>query len=234
VALNPAFTPALRGRGDVYRRKGQLDRAIAEYSRAIASNPTNAFLFAFRGDVFNAKGDLDRAIADYDKALSIAPGNPQFQQSKRVAMATRSELTKLTPPPTAPAPKAVATVPVTRSATPPPPTAVATVPVGRNAVPPSAAAATPSWIQGWNTTSPSIAGAPNSAAAQLSPARMAFAQASLLFQQHKFDETIAALDRAITADPKLAAAYQLRAFARMNKQQHPEALADFNAAIGAG
>lgn len=76
---------------------------------------------------------------------------------------------------------------------------------------------------GPNVTAPSTATAANFPTAQSSLARVAFAQAVLLFQERKFEETTAVLNRAIAADPKLAAAYQLGGLSRVQKNQRAEA-----------
>jgi tetratricopeptide (TPR) repeat protein len=58
-------------RGDAYRAKGELDRAIADYGAAIAAKPNTASIFLGRGEAYLAKGEYERAIADFDKALAL-------------------------------------------------------------------------------------------------------------------------------------------------------------------
>ncbi|WP_159731434.1 tetratricopeptide repeat protein [Methylosinus sp. Ce-a6] len=58
-------------RGDAYRAKGELDRAIADYGAAIAAKPNTASIFLGRGEAYLAKGEFDRAIADFDKASAL-------------------------------------------------------------------------------------------------------------------------------------------------------------------
>ena len=82
-------------RGQVYRRKGDVDHAIEDFSCAIAqhSQVERAADFA-RGQLFSAKGDYARAIADFDKLLSLMPDNKEVQQQRQQAIAMQAELAK--------------------------------------------------------------------------------------------------------------------------------------------
>jgi tetratricopeptide (TPR) repeat protein len=63
---------AYTNRGLAYRYKGEYDRAIADYNKAIASKPT-AQVYNHRGWAYYLKGDYDRAIADASLAISLDP-----------------------------------------------------------------------------------------------------------------------------------------------------------------
>src|SRR5580700_6796925 len=60
-------------RGIAYRAKGDLDRAIADYTEAIRLDPNYDVAYQNRGRSYFAKRDYDHAIADYDQALRINP-----------------------------------------------------------------------------------------------------------------------------------------------------------------
>jgi tetratricopeptide (TPR) repeat protein len=60
-------------RGIAYRQKGDANRAIAEFSRALQIDPRNAQAYQGRGNALSSKADFDRAIADYSRALEIDP-----------------------------------------------------------------------------------------------------------------------------------------------------------------
>jgi tetratricopeptide (TPR) repeat protein len=60
-------------RGVAYRLKGDVDRAIQDYSQAIRLNPRSAMIYNNRGVAYDRKGDYDRAIADYDQAIRLRP-----------------------------------------------------------------------------------------------------------------------------------------------------------------
>jgi tetratricopeptide (TPR) repeat protein len=64
---------AFNRRGIAYARKGDFDRAIADYDEALRIKPDYAEALKNRGIAYEKKGDFDRAIADYDEALRIKP-----------------------------------------------------------------------------------------------------------------------------------------------------------------
>ena len=65
-----------RGRG--YHKEEDLDRAIADYDRAIERNPDLAAAYNSRGVAYDDKGELDRAIADYRKAAEQGHADAQI------------------------------------------------------------------------------------------------------------------------------------------------------------
>jgi tetratricopeptide (TPR) repeat protein len=68
----PAIQEAIES-GNDYLEKGDLDRAIADYDRAIELDPDYAHTYFDRGFTYRRKGDQDRAIADYDRAIELDP-----------------------------------------------------------------------------------------------------------------------------------------------------------------
>jgi tetratricopeptide (TPR) repeat protein len=69
------LSAAFKNRGNAYDDKGQYDRAIADYDKAIAINPADADAFNDRGATHSAMRKYDLAIKDYDKALGFKPSN---------------------------------------------------------------------------------------------------------------------------------------------------------------
>jgi tetratricopeptide (TPR) repeat protein len=68
-------------RAVIRQRLGQLDEAIADFSRGIQlmrdaghSGWELAFTYFMRANMYRAKGDLDQAIADHTESIRIAPG----------------------------------------------------------------------------------------------------------------------------------------------------------------
>ena len=66
---------ALQNRATALLDKGERDRAIQDYDRAIALNPRYANAFNGRGVAYEAKGDNERALQDYSEAIRIDPMN---------------------------------------------------------------------------------------------------------------------------------------------------------------
>src|SRR5262249_12990403 len=64
---------AWNGRGSTYGMLGQDDKALADFSQAIALDPNNAAAWGNRGYAHRALGRYDKACADYQKALVLAP-----------------------------------------------------------------------------------------------------------------------------------------------------------------
>jgi tetratricopeptide (TPR) repeat protein len=64
---------ALLNQGAAFVEKGQHDRAIAYFNKAIEINPKLAGAYYNRGYVYDEKGQYDTAISDYNKAIEIDP-----------------------------------------------------------------------------------------------------------------------------------------------------------------
>jgi tetratricopeptide (TPR) repeat protein len=64
---------AYRGRGVAYYEKGDLDRAMADFDKAITLDPKSARAYVDRAIIYEAKGQLDRAIAEDDQAIALDP-----------------------------------------------------------------------------------------------------------------------------------------------------------------
>lgn len=63
-------------RGLIASRKGQFDRAIAYFDRAIELAPSNPQVLCHRANAWGGKGVHDRALADFEAAIRLAPENP--------------------------------------------------------------------------------------------------------------------------------------------------------------
>ena len=51
--------------------KGEFDRAIADFSKAISFNPRSATAYLARGNVWWAKSQFGKAMADYEEAMML-------------------------------------------------------------------------------------------------------------------------------------------------------------------
>jgi tetratricopeptide (TPR) repeat protein len=70
---------AYNNRGLAYQEKGEVDRAVADFTTAIKFNPNDARVYNNRGVAYEQKGDKEQAIADFRKAFEI---NPSHQDAK--------------------------------------------------------------------------------------------------------------------------------------------------------
>jgi tetratricopeptide (TPR) repeat protein len=60
-------------RGEAWLRKGELDKAVADYTEAIRLDPQDASTFHNRGIAWSNKKEHDQAIADFDEAIRLDP-----------------------------------------------------------------------------------------------------------------------------------------------------------------
>jgi tetratricopeptide (TPR) repeat protein len=83
IAIEPEKIPlAYNNRGLALYSKGQLDRAIEDFDRAVILDPYSYKAYLNRGAAFVAKGRLDRAAADFDKAIALNPSYPEAYNAK--------------------------------------------------------------------------------------------------------------------------------------------------------
>jgi tetratricopeptide (TPR) repeat protein len=65
-------------RGNAYEKKGQYDKAISDFTKAIEINPRHADAYYSRGVVYYYKKDYEKALDDFYKAqklgLNVPPG----------------------------------------------------------------------------------------------------------------------------------------------------------------
>jgi tetratricopeptide (TPR) repeat protein len=76
---------AYRERGVSYHNKGDYDRAIADFNRALELAPDTADYYKSRGVSYSMKGDEDRAIADKTRAIELAPNTADYYKSRGVS-----------------------------------------------------------------------------------------------------------------------------------------------------
>ena len=68
IERNPKDVIPYHNRGDAYGLKGDVDRAISDYTKAIVLNPNYAPAYNSRGRAYASKGDYIRAVDDVTKA----------------------------------------------------------------------------------------------------------------------------------------------------------------------
>ena len=73
IQRDPHNAIAYYNRGLAYGAKDDLDRAVADYTKAIEINPNYASAFDGRGSIYARKGDYTRAVVDVTRASELAP-----------------------------------------------------------------------------------------------------------------------------------------------------------------
>ena len=79
-------------RGIAKRKKGDLDGAIADFTKAIELKPNYAEAYANRGNAKQAKGDLDGAIADSTNAIELKPDDAEAYTNRGNAKRAKGDL----------------------------------------------------------------------------------------------------------------------------------------------
>lgn len=72
VAGDEAYQKIYR-QGVEQNKKGDLDGAIASYTRALALKPDSTDVLFVRGRAFRLNGQSDKAIADLTRAITLKP-----------------------------------------------------------------------------------------------------------------------------------------------------------------
>ncbi|WP_271606310.1 tetratricopeptide repeat protein [Bradyrhizobium sp. CCBAU 11434] len=82
-------------RGYAYQAKGDLDRAITDYTDSLQLDANNASALCARGYAYLIKGDPDSAIADYDKAIALDPSYALPYYNRSVAYREKGDLDRV-------------------------------------------------------------------------------------------------------------------------------------------
>ena len=77
IRLAPRNHIAQANRGLAYRGKGDDNRALADYSRAIEIDRKYVYAFIARSRLYRDRRDFDKAIQDAEAALRLAPKSAQ-------------------------------------------------------------------------------------------------------------------------------------------------------------
>ncbi len=85
---------AQMGLGNAYARKGEYDKAIEEYEKALALNPTHVEAHNNLGNAYLSKGKYDKAIEEYEKALAGNPSLVEAHNNMGNAYARKGEFDK--------------------------------------------------------------------------------------------------------------------------------------------
>ena len=82
---DPSRSTEFAGRGFIYAKKGDFDRAIPDYTEAIRLDPSNLPAYGGRARAYQQKGDAGNAKADYEKVLALNP-DPDIKKAVQAAL----------------------------------------------------------------------------------------------------------------------------------------------------
>ena len=89
--MNSKDANTYNNRGAVYYKKGYLDLASHDLSKAIELNPKDSGFYCNRGNVYSEKGEIDEAIVDYTKAIELKPDYAEAYYNRGFAFGTKGE-----------------------------------------------------------------------------------------------------------------------------------------------
>lgn len=83
VEIDPGYAPARTRIGVILRDRGELIDALAEFDRALASNPQSFEALYYRGLTLSALERIEAAIADLSRAVALKPES--FEATRALA-----------------------------------------------------------------------------------------------------------------------------------------------------
>jgi tetratricopeptide (TPR) repeat protein len=84
ISQDPNLGPAHTELGTIFHQRGDITRAITEYSAAIQASPS-ADAYYQRGQLYESMGQHEKAIADYDASIHEEPDAPFVYQARAMA-----------------------------------------------------------------------------------------------------------------------------------------------------
>ena len=88
ILLDPDSVIPYQIRGDIALKRGESDKALADYDSAIQHGARYAAIFVDRGNLLLAKGELEKALADFNQALDINPNSARALVARGAARFT--------------------------------------------------------------------------------------------------------------------------------------------------
>jgi tetratricopeptide (TPR) repeat protein len=92
LAEDPTDIGVLYRRANTYRRLGEQDAALADYTRIIEIDPTYALAYHKRGLIYREQSDFARALADLNQAVTLEPDTVQFRQDRAVIFRSQHDI----------------------------------------------------------------------------------------------------------------------------------------------
>ncbi|MBM3253265.1 MAG: tetratricopeptide repeat protein [Candidatus Omnitrophica bacterium] len=94
VEKSPNKARPYNGRGTAYSKKGQYEKAIADFTKALEINPKYISVYNNRGDAFSKKEEYEKAIADFTEALKVDPEHASTYYNRGTIYAKKAEYEK--------------------------------------------------------------------------------------------------------------------------------------------
>jgi tetratricopeptide (TPR) repeat protein len=82
ILKRPDHAHAYWCRGTCYYKLGQLEKAVADFSRAVEIDSTLEEAWSFRGEVYSSMDRHDKAIADFSTAIRLSPTNTSHWRNR--------------------------------------------------------------------------------------------------------------------------------------------------------
>jgi tetratricopeptide (TPR) repeat protein len=82
----PGFSVAYSHRASAHYARGNYDKAIADYTFAIALSPHHADIYNNRGIAYYTKGNYEKALIDYNTALQLDPNSAEAYNNRGYAL----------------------------------------------------------------------------------------------------------------------------------------------------
>jgi tetratricopeptide (TPR) repeat protein len=97
--IEPRNPEALAVRANAYRAKGDLTRAIDDYTAAITFGANFATVYHERGVAYRMKGDRENAITDFKMAIRLQPKDSPDSRAELKALGIEApEFDPMRPP----------------------------------------------------------------------------------------------------------------------------------------
>lgn len=81
IKANPNDAEAYQGRGSAYVRRGENERAIADYNAAIKISPEFGLPYFNRGLILESKSQLKEALSDFKRAAELDPTDDDSKEA---------------------------------------------------------------------------------------------------------------------------------------------------------
>jgi tetratricopeptide (TPR) repeat protein len=78
-------------RGVIWVARGDPDKALTDFNKAIEIYPKEPAAFIDRGNLWSQGGEADKAIADYDQAIQISPKKARAYCGKGKSLAAKGD-----------------------------------------------------------------------------------------------------------------------------------------------